>query len=217
VDADGFADVLVGGDYADRGEVDEGEVRLFLGGSGGLGAAPAWTAGGGQAEAHFGVWRSGSAPLDFDGDGAADLAVGAIGHDDGEVDEGAAYLYRGVPGGVPAGPAVALHGDQADALYGHVASAGDVDGDGYDDLLVGAHLYDASGRNDGAAFLYRGRPLEEPAPNEEPLPEQPAESPRCGCAGPGGLGLGPVAVAWGCRRRRRRVTWPPRARSRDGR
>jgi len=35
-----------------------------------------------------------------------------------------------------------------------VAGAGDINGDGLDDLIVGAHGYDAGQSNEGAAFLY---------------------------------------------------------------
>ena len=47
--------------------------------------------------------------------------------------------------------------DQNDAYFGwSVSTAGDVNGDGYDDVIVGAHLYDHGQVDEGAAFAYLG-------------------------------------------------------------
>ena len=43
-----------------------------------------------------------------------------------------------------------------DAQLDSVASAGDVNGDGYDDVIVGAHCYDAGETDEGAAFIFLG-------------------------------------------------------------
>jgi hypothetical protein len=37
-----------------------------------------------------------------------------------------------------------------------VSSAGDVNGDGYSDVVVGAKYYDNGQTNEGAAFVYHG-------------------------------------------------------------
>ena len=50
-----------------------------------------------------------------------------------------------------------LRSDQAEADFGiSVAGAGDVNGDGYGDLIVGARQYDAGQSNEGAAFVFLG-------------------------------------------------------------
>jgi hypothetical protein len=78
-------------------------------------------------------------------------------YDHPEVDEGAALVYRGAAGGID--PAVPWLGesDQPGAQYGWaVSSAGDVNGDGESDVVIGAPLYDGQLANQGILFLYRG-------------------------------------------------------------
>jgi hypothetical protein len=72
--------------------------------------------------------------------------------------KGAVYLYLG--GAVVDDHAdLVLHGEQANAYFGFsVAAAGDVDGDGCDDLLVGAYEHDDPAPHAGRAYLYRGDP-----------------------------------------------------------
>lgn len=78
---------------------------------------------------------------DLNGDGLSDLAATAEGVQDGR---GAVYIVLGsqeMPDELlaarPGGPLVEIVGGMAERLSG-VAGAGDVDGDGYGDLLVGA-------------------------------------------------------------------------------
>jgi hypothetical protein len=53
--------------------------------------------------------------------------------------------------------AAMLESNQANANMGFsVASAGDVNGDGYSDVIVGANLYDNGESDEGAAFIYHG-------------------------------------------------------------
>ncbi len=92
---------------------------------------------------------------DVDGDGLGDIIVGAPDHDvAGRVKAGAAYVYSGATGAL-------LHtfrGLQAyDFLGQSVAGAGDVDGDGFDDLIVGAPYGDWRGVRDvGNVWIYSG-------------------------------------------------------------
>jgi hypothetical protein len=72
--------------------------------------------------------------------------------------KGAVYLYLGGPV-VDDSADLVLHGEQANGYFGFaVAVAGDVDGDGCDDLLVGAYENDDAAPHAGRAYLYRGDP-----------------------------------------------------------
>jgi hypothetical protein len=155
VNGDGFADVIVGAYNYDHPEVDEGVVFLYLGSHQGLSPIATWIGESDQAGAQMGDKLSSAG--DVNGDGFDDVIVGAGSYDDGETDEGAAFLYLGSPTGLSARPAWMTEGNQANAQFGAcVQAAGDVNGDGYDDVIVGSWLYDHGDADEGAAFVYLG-------------------------------------------------------------
>ena len=95
----------------------------------------------------------------MNGDGFDDLLVGARYQNAGGTQAGAAYLVLGpVTGTVDLAAADAkLVGEESEDLAGFsVSSAGDVNGDGFDDLLVGAYGQDACDLDAGAAYLVLG-------------------------------------------------------------
>ena len=102
---------------------------------------------------------------DLNGDGFADFIVGAYQCDAGGLDAGRAYVYYG---GRPldAKPDLYLTGEAPGDLFGvSVASAGDVNHDGFPDLIVGAHENDAGGANAGRAYIYLGGPRADSKPD----------------------------------------------------
>lgn len=119
-----------------------------------LGATPGDTFGGAVAAAG-----------DLNGDGFGDLIVGAYQCDAGGLDAGRAYVYYGGRT-VDAKPDLYLTGEAPGDLFGvSVASAGDVNRDGFPDLIVGAHENDAMGANAGRAYLYFGGPTADSKPD----------------------------------------------------
>ena len=104
---------------------------------------------------------------DVNGDGIDDLVVGAPRYDAGrQTNTGAAWVVFGTgKRDLGAGSIVAAQGFRIDGAApfdtagAAVAGIGDVNGDGLDDVLVGAPLADAGGRKDaGAAYVVLGRP-----------------------------------------------------------
>ncbi len=148
VNADGFADLLVGGN--DTSGADAGAAYLVLGpvtGELGLELADAKLVGELDGD-DAGEALSGAG--DVNGDGYHDLLIGA--YNAGEpVPTGGAYLVRGPLSGESslADADTRLLGESmSDSAGSALAGLGDVDGDGLDDLLVGARFHD-----DGVAYL----------------------------------------------------------------
>src|SRR5262245_1595810 len=98
---------------------------------------PVWTADGNQVSAGFG--SSVAAAGDVNGDGYADILVGAYSWSGGLWDEGSAAVFHGSPSGPSNTPDWWAEGDDDYANFGSsVAGAGDVNGDRFDDVIVGA-------------------------------------------------------------------------------
>ena len=154
VNKDGYSDVLVGAPYYDAGQTDEGVVFLYLGSAAGLNVNPAQTLEMNQASANLGI--SVAMAGDVNGDGYSDILAGAHQYDNGQNNEGAAFLYYGNASGVGVSP-VTLEANQASAMMGYaVSSAGDVNADGFSDVVVGARLYTNGELYEGAVFVYKG-------------------------------------------------------------
>jgi hypothetical protein len=157
VNGDGYDDAAVSAPYTDDGfsSPDAGAVHVYHGSSGGLSATPNWTELGSDANELFGY--SIDTAGDVNGDGLSDLIVGAVNYDDGQTGEGGAFVFEGTPSGLTSSSAWVGESNQTSARFGaSVSTAGDVNGDGYSDVIVGADDYDGVAARSGGAWVYLG-------------------------------------------------------------
>lgn len=161
VNADGYDDILIGADTNDDAGAGSGAAYLVLGSLSptSLGLASADAQYTGAAESDF-AGSAVSGVGDIDEDGFDDMLVGADNHDAGGSDAGAAFLVRGSawPASLGLSLADAIYTGEAssDSAGNAVSGAGDVDADGFDDLLIGAYHNNDGGSNAGAAYLILG-------------------------------------------------------------
>ena len=154
VNGDGYDDIVAGAIGFTNGEAGEGGAYVFHGSSAGLGSQPDWIAEGNQAGAVFG--SAVAVNGDVNADGYADIAVGARSFDS-VLNGGAVFVFHGSANGLSHTPSVILEGTQVGENFGEtVAWAGDVNADGYDDLMVGSASYASPEQSEGAAFIFPG-------------------------------------------------------------
>lgn len=137
VNRDGYGDVMVGTFLDLSGGIPSPpKLHIHHGGPGGLSDAPSSE----SVSPSLALGSSIAGGCDVNGDGFADVIAGAAATDE-------AFLFHGGPGGLDVNPSTSLSGTGAFGV--DVACAGDVNGDGYADVLVGA-------ANIGEAYLYLG-------------------------------------------------------------
>ncbi len=147
VNADGFADVIAGTPYGNNTGISSGSARVYSGKTG----AMLFTFNGDSAGDLLGHSVSGAE--DVNGDGFADLIAGAPADDNSAFHSGSARVYSGRTGAI----LYTFDGDSAYDSFGYsVSEAGDVNVDGFADLIAGApYAYYGSGR--GSARLFCGK------------------------------------------------------------
>jgi hypothetical protein len=146
VNGDGIPDLIAGAPLS--GDANNGLVRVYSGKDGAVlyeltGANPGDT---------FGSAVSGGG--DVDGDGRADFIVGVPFRDSVGGDSGTVTIFSGKTGAA----ILSFNGDRAGSHLGDaVASAGDLNHDGYADVIVGAPLDDGAANDAGFARVYSGK------------------------------------------------------------
>jgi hypothetical protein len=144
VNSDGFNDIIVG---APGYNFSVGRAYIYFGGTQ-MNATADLTLTGEASNNHFGT--SVASAGDINGDGFSDVIVGAYGN---TTNTGKAYIYFG--GSTMNNTVdVTLTGEATNNYFGtSVSGAGDVNGDGYTDVIVGAY---GNTSNTGKAYIFHG-------------------------------------------------------------
>jgi hypothetical protein len=157
VNGDGYDDIVFGVPGLSNGEASEGGALVYAGSASGIGAAPQWTIESNVANMWLGTAVGDGG--DFNADGYADFALGAPYFGTDLWQEGQFQVFMGSSSGPGTSPAMTVSGGEVNGIFGSaLANAGDVDADGYDDLLVGATSYDDAPFSFfvGRLFVHRG-------------------------------------------------------------
>ena len=164
LDGDGVIDLVVGANGNDTGGASHGAIYvLFMNSDGTVKSSSliADSTNGGPVLtdfAHFG--RSIASLGDIDGDSVQDLAVGANHDDTGGAQKGAVFVLHMQPNGTAKSSVKIAHNTNGgpsltnnDSFGVSVAPVGDLDGDGINDLAVGANGDDTGGPSHGAVYV----------------------------------------------------------------
>jgi Ca2+-binding RTX toxin-like protein len=180
INGDGVDDLLVSAPFADPNGVSTGSTYVVFGRDTGVTGdfAASLSLGALDGTNGFkinGVLTAGLAGYsvasagDVNGDGIGDLIIGARDADLGNGDNGVSYVVFGSAASGAFGATLelsALNGSNGFRIAGatagersgwSVASAGDVNGDGIEDLIIGASLADANGVDSGASYVVFGK------------------------------------------------------------
>jgi len=95
--------------------------------------------------------------FDFNGDSFDDYIIAATASDAGGTSSGKIYIYFGGPSADSIAD-MTINGPESSFFGSSLANAGDFNGDGFDDLLVGAPFYSGIALRAGAAYLFYGGP-----------------------------------------------------------
>lgn len=144
VDGDGRDEFIVGAPFDDGVGSNSGMARVYDGATG----DELYSVFGDAAVDEFGIAVAGAG--DVNGDGLPDVIVGA--HQDA-LGSGYARIFNGATGGVIR----TLSGITDDSSFGRsVAGLGDLDGDGFGEVVVGAFVDSTVGINRGRAYVFAG-------------------------------------------------------------
>lgn len=152
INADGFDDVIVGSRYYSYGEEKEGIMYLYYGSESGLNSSFHWSYESDNVNANLG-WGMINSSGDINSDGFSDILISAINYDN---EKGRVYVFYGSRSGLSSFPNWTFTGDQEGARLGKASILGDVNGDGFLDIGIGAEFYDNGQTDEGKIYIFYG-------------------------------------------------------------
>jgi MYXO-CTERM domain-containing protein len=159
VNGDGIDDAIVGAyRYDGAAGTNSGQVRVYHGSSSGPSSADDWSFEADQAGALFGDSVIGIDDINQDGFG--DVVVAATQYTDQVTKEGAAFGFLGSANGLSTSPVWKYFSGESNARLGlmTLSVGGDVNGDGYGDLVIASILGDGAVVDGGVASAFYGQP-----------------------------------------------------------
>jgi Ca2+-binding RTX toxin-like protein len=177
INGDGFGDLIVGASGADANGIDTGASYVVFGKASGFGPALDLSAldgtNGFRLDGELDADHSGfavSGAGDINGDGFGDFVIGAFGALSPRADGGTSYVVFGKASGFPSTLDLsALDGTNGFRIDGEaafdqngyaVSAAGDVNGDGFGDIIISAPQLGAAatGSPAGTSYVVFGKP-----------------------------------------------------------
>ncbi len=162
VNGDGYSDLIVSAPAFTAFAKRNGKAFLYLGSATGLAREAAWSSSYPlpvdpkySTDQFFG-YSVGPAG-DVNHDGFDDVVIGAPYGTHGEVNEGLAFLYLGSPSGLLQRQSWFVEGNRPQVVLGFsVWGAGDVNRDGFSDVLVGIAYAEHGQKDEGVTLLFHG-------------------------------------------------------------
>jgi len=163
VDGDGDDELLIVSSNHTTVEAEKGRVDMFLGSLAPWGNESSWSLSGSTIDAKLGMSIAGDG--DVNGDGYADIAISSTGSKGSPFGYGAVHIFHGGSTAISSQPQTSIKVDIQGNLFGYHLAWVDLDGNGFDELLVG-EPFNGSAYQSGLIWIFNGTStgLEVPQP-----------------------------------------------------